>query len=59
MTDIVLRTRLTDLADLIDEALNSEIDRQYLIEAAVSDLRAIADGHGAQEVVALLANPVS
>lgn len=45
------------LADLIEEAMNSEedIDRTYLLEAVVRDLR----GHTLEHTRELLANPVS
>jgi hypothetical protein len=46
-----------ELADLIDEAMNSEeeIDRTYLLEAVVADLRANTTAH----VTALLVEPIS
>lgn len=52
---------LADLADVIEACLNSddEVDRQYLLEAVVEDLRAIAVGGNPTATAELLANPVS
>lgn len=46
-----------ELADLIEEAMNSEedIDRTYLLDAVVRDLREGGTAHTAE----LLANPIS
>lgn len=52
---------LMDLAELIEACVNSEdeIDRTYLLEAVVEDLRALA-GNGAATAVAYpFENPVS